>query len=53
MATQSIIHAWRISWTEDPGGLQPKDYHSPTLILGGGQRDALVDLTSRTQAMTL
>ena len=29
------------------------DYHNPTLILGGGQRDALVDLTSRTQAMKL
>ena len=22
MATQSIIHAWRIPWTEEPGGLQ-------------------------------
>ena len=23
MATHSSIHAWRISWTEEPGGLQP------------------------------
>ena len=22
MATQSSIHAWRIPWTEEPGGLQ-------------------------------
>ena len=22
MATHSIIHAWRIPWTEEPGGLQ-------------------------------
>ena len=22
MATHSSIHAWRISWTEEPGGLQ-------------------------------
>ena len=53
MATHSSILAWRISWTEEPGGLQSIDYHNPTLILGGGQRDALVDLTSRTQAVKL
>ena len=23
MATHSSIHAWRIPWTEEPGGLQP------------------------------
>ena len=23
MATHSIILAWRIPWTEEPGGLQP------------------------------
>ena len=23
MATHSSILAWKISWTEDPGGLQP------------------------------
>ena len=23
MATHSSIHAWRIPWTENPGGLQP------------------------------
>ena len=22
MATHSSVHAWRISWTEEPGGLQ-------------------------------
>ena len=22
MATHSIIHAWKIPWTEEPGGLQ-------------------------------
>ena len=25
MATQSSILAWRIPWTEDPGGLQPME----------------------------
>ena len=25
MATQSIILAWRIPWTEEPGGLQSKE----------------------------
>ena len=24
MATHSSVHAWRIPWTEEPGGLQPK-----------------------------
>ena len=24
MATHSSIHAWRIPWTEEPGGLQSK-----------------------------
>ena len=23
MATHSSFHAWRIPWTEEPGGLQP------------------------------
>ena len=23
MATHSSIHAWRLSWTEEPGGLLP------------------------------
>ena len=23
MATHSSIHAWKIPWTEEPGGLQP------------------------------
>ena len=26
MATHSSIFAWRISWTEKPGGLQPRDH---------------------------
>ena len=25
MATQSSILAWRIPWTEEPGGLQPME----------------------------
>ena len=24
MATHSSIHAWRMSWTEEPGGLQSR-----------------------------
>ena len=27
MATHSIILAWRIPWTEEPGGLQPMGWH--------------------------
>jgi len=27
MATHSSILAWRISWTEEPGGLQPMGLH--------------------------
>ena len=26
MATHSSILAWRIPWTEEPGGLQPRDH---------------------------
>ena len=25
MATHSSIHAWKIPWTEEPGGLQPME----------------------------
>ena len=27
MATHSDILAWRIPWTEEPGGLQPMELH--------------------------
>ena len=27
MATHSSILAWRILWTEEPGGLQPMESH--------------------------
>ena len=27
MATHSSIHAWRIPWTEEPGGLQSRGSH--------------------------
>ena len=27
MATHSSIHAWRIPWTEEPGGLQSMALH--------------------------
>ena len=27
MATHSSVPAWRISWTEEPGGLQPMGLH--------------------------
>ena len=27
MATHSSIHAWKIPWTEEPGGLQPMGSH--------------------------
>ena len=27
MATHSSILAWRIPWTEEPGGLQPIELH--------------------------
>ena len=29
-ATHSIILSWRISWTEEPGGLQPMGSQSQT-----------------------
>ena len=32
MATHSSILAWRISWTEEPGGLQPIRLHSRTQL---------------------
>ena len=32
MATHSSIPAWRISWTEKPGGLQSKGLGSPIRI---------------------
>ena len=30
MATHSSILAWRIPWTEEPGGLSPWDHKSQT-----------------------
>ena len=30
MATHSSIHAWRIPWTEEPGGLQSTGSQSDT-----------------------
>ena len=30
MATNSSIHAWRIPWTEEPGGLQSMGSKSQT-----------------------
>ena len=45
MATHSSILAWKISWTEEPGGLQSmgsqRDRHNlaPEHSLGGGARD--------------
>ena len=38
MATHSSIHAWKIPWTEEPGGLQPM----------GSQRVILVEYFSST-----
>ena len=35
MATHSIILAWRIPWTEEPGGLQPIGRR-----VGSGSRDS-------------
>ena len=32
MATHSSILAWRIPWTEEPGGLQPLGLQSPTQL---------------------
>ena len=32
MATHSSILAWRISWTEEPGGLQSTGSQSPTQL---------------------
>ena len=29
MATHSSILAWRIPWTEEPGGLQPTGLYTP------------------------
>ena len=32
MATHSCILAWRIEWTEEPGGLQPTGWHRVTRL---------------------
>ena len=32
MATHSSTHAWRIAWTEEPGGLQPMGLQSQTRL---------------------
>ena len=34
MATQSSILAWKIPWTEEPGGLQSMGLHSQTWLSG-------------------
>ena len=31
LATPSSILAWRIPWTEEPGGLQPMDLKEPDM----------------------
>ena len=31
MATHSSLLAWRIPWTEEPGGLQPRELQSVSL----------------------
>ena len=31
MATHSSIPAWRIPWTEEPGGLQSKGWQKPDM----------------------
>ena len=38
MATHSIILAWRIPWTEEPGGLQ--SIRSPTVDVTGVTKHA-------------
>ena len=32
MATHSSVLAWRIPWTEEPGGLQSTGLHTQTLL---------------------
>ena len=32
MVTHSSIFAWRIPWTEEPGGLQPIEFQSQTQL---------------------
>ena len=32
MATHSSVLAWRIPWTEEPGGLQSIGLHTQTLL---------------------
>ena len=41
MATPSRILAWRIAWTEEPGGLQPT---GSGRVRGDGATDALTSL---------
>ena len=35
MATHSSILAWRIPWTEEPGGLYSKCFYRPLLVVLG------------------
>ena len=43
MATHSSIPAWKIPWTEEPGGLQCKgSQYTPSFLVGGGASDGLV-----------
>ena len=38
MATHSSVHAWRIPWTEEPGGLQSTGSQSQTRLKGLSMR---------------
>ena len=33
MATHSSVLAWKISWTEEPGGLQPMKLQNSDLVI--------------------
>ena len=54
MATHSSILAWRIPWTEEPGGLQSMGSQSQTRLSDLGQILYLfwVSLSSSTEIMT-
>ena len=43
MATNSGFFAWRIPWTEEPGGLQPIGSHNCANYLWGGNNYARID----------
>ena len=52
MATHSSVHAWRIPWTEEPGGLQSMGSQSGTRLSAAQHAFNRLDRNTRQDGLT-